>query len=219
MENTPFLYYPVRNPINQTNLFGANAAQYKPLGQAGHPGNDFEAPSYTPIYAPCDGGARYIKDSLGGDGLWIYYTSPDGKFYNVILWHMPVATDTEHWILPTTGISVPVKAGQLIGYTDNSGFPAESTGPHLHLGLMPCDIHGNPLEPNNGYLGCIDPAPFFNGQLAQDISLIPAASEAVQTAKLLVNQVNQSNVPPEQKATFYSEIGTFLEEIKQIIFP
>ena len=83
------LFYPVKDPINQSNLFGANPAEYKPLGQAGHPGNDFEAPTGTKIYSPCDGNAFYVKDSLGGDGIWIRTTDEEGNNYNIILWHMP----------------------------------------------------------------------------------------------------------------------------------
>ena len=208
----PFLYFPVKNPINQSNLFGANPAQYKPLGQNGHPGNDFEAPSYTPIYAPCDGGARYVKDSLGGDGLWIYYVDGKGNFCNVILWHMPVAADKEHWVLPTDGTMTPIKAGQLIGYTDNSGFPQESTGPHLHLGVMPCDVHGNDLAPTNGFLGCVDPQPFYIGKYAEDIATEQQVIEKSAAVISLVAQATDQQIPHQEKLDILEEIEEFIRK-------
>src|ERR1700733_4240531 len=141
------LFYPVKDPINQTNLFGANPAEYKPLAQAGHPGNDFESVSGTPVYAPCDGDAFYTIDSLGGDGIWIRTPSHAAPQYNIILWHMWPKGDPKYpFAIKTDGSTTKVKAGDLLGYSDNSGFPRESTGPHLHLGVMPCDLTGGALQ-------------------------------------------------------------------------
>ncbi len=179
------LFYPVKNPINQTNLFGANPAEYKPLHQIGHPGNDFECPLYTRVYAPCDGDVFYTFDSLGGDGLWIRVPNNGSPAYSIILWHMVPRSDSVHpYSVKTDGSITSVKAGDLLGYSGDSGFPAESTGPHLHLGVMPCDSTGEALYPKNGFLGCIDPQPFFNGKFAEDIvieqKILSVATQAVQ---------------------------------------
>lgn len=47
-----------------------------------------------------------------------------------------------------------VKAGDLIGYADNTG--KYTTGSHLHFGLRPVLF-----KPDNGYNGWIDPEPYF----------------------------------------------------------
>lgn len=183
---TPFLFYPVKDRINSQNLFGANPAEYLPLGQNGHPGNDFESVTGTPLYCPVDGLARYNWDSLGGDGIWIK-TTQQGQNYNIILWHMPTLSNSGiptvsnasqyPFQIPTDGNYYSVKAGQLLGYTDNSGYhptgPSESTAQHLHLGIMPANENWAAENPHNGYLGCISPTPFYNGLFAEDIGKPP----------------------------------------------
>ncbi len=227
-----FLSFPVKNQINQSNLFGANPAQYKPLGQAGHPGNDFECPTGTPIYAPVTGGAFYAHDSLGGDGIWIRFTdtsSGAGVNYNIILWHMPtpsanppegVTSAAQYpFQIPTDGSLVIVKAGQLLGYTDDSGYSpvasdSESTGPHLHLGVMPADANWHAIDPNNGFLGCVDPSQFFNGNYAEDINNAPAVPtpQTIEEASEVVKAIAASSLPVEQKETFLQELATILEK-------
>ena len=72
----------------------------------------------------------------------------------------------------TDGIEQWVEAGQHIGFTGNSGFPKESTGPHLHIGLVPCDKYGSFLYPYNGYGGCINPERFLSTIYAQDLPMV-----------------------------------------------
>lgn len=151
--------------INQ--LFGENPEYYAKFGDKGHPGIDFTAPHATPLYAPCDGQAFYAQDAHGGDGIYIR-TQAD-KEYTVILWHLCSKDDPKyHPLIPTDGSLTTVKVGQLIGYTDNTGAPYESSGDHLHFGLYPCYPEGLPLDPENGFHGCINPKPYFNGYFAQD---------------------------------------------------
>lgn len=223
------LYYPVKNPINPTNLFGANPAEYAPFGQAGHPGNDFECPTGTPIFSPCDGTAFYVTDQLGGDGIWIRHTDVDGENFNVILWHMPVATTgtvdpgvatTREYpfSIPTDRSFVQVKAGQMLGYTDNSGYKKESTGPHLHVAAMPADKNWNALSPANGYNGCVDPKPFYNGTFAEDINLVPAAVAVVQHAATIVQQIGTSTAAtPAEKAGLYEEVKKVVQLLETIL--
>ena len=60
--------------------------------------------------------------------------------------------------------------GDVLAESDNTGL---STGPHLHFGLKPVAkgeqswIWFN-VEQKNGYLGAIDPLPYFNGLYAYD---------------------------------------------------
>jgi murein DD-endopeptidase MepM/ murein hydrolase activator NlpD len=209
---TPFLYFPVKQPIDQQNLFGANPAEYKPLGQDGHPGNDFECPVGTPVYAPCDGDAFYTTDKDGGCGLWIRVPNNASPQFNVILWHMPPKGTPEYpYQVATDGSTTPVKAGQLLGYSGNSGYPLESTGPHLHLGVLPCDTTGGALAPNNGFEGCVDPQPYFNGHYAQDIQAIEAV---VASATTVVQSIAATpDATPAQKLTWIQEIAKAVESL------
>ena len=217
-----FLNYPVRQPINPTNLFGANPAEYEPLGQKGHPGNDFEAPSATPLYAPCDGDAFYTFDSIGGDGLWIRTPSNAAPQFNIILWHMypkgtkvtlPDGSTDDAFKIPTDGSVTHVTTGQLLGYTDNSGYPKESTGPHLHLGVMPCDLTGAALNRDNGYLGCVDPTPYYTGEYAQDIPLKEQVVTKTAAVVSLVSQATDAQISHQEKLTILEQIETFLKTI------
>ena len=206
------IYYPVKNPIRQDNLFGADPTYYKNLGQNGHPGNDFECPIGTPVYAPCDGSAFYTSDSLGGDGLYIRTPDSPSPTHNIILWHMIPPGDPNYpYQIPTApGTVTDVKAGQLLGYTGNSGFPRESSGPHLHLGVMPIGKNELALSPNNGFMGCVDPQPFYNGQYAEDINKVQVATVAVSEASLIANAIETAPVSNSDK---YS----LLDSLKKVV--
>ena len=167
------------SPINQSNLFGANPNDFytaRNLGK-GHPGIDIEVPSGTPLYAPVSGVAKYLRDNLGGDGLYIRTDAGDGHIYNIILWHLfPAGVPSFPFAIPTDGTETPVKTGELLAYTDNSGAPRESSGPHLHLGVQEIIEAENgswkPKAPDNGYGGCEDPMPYLQAIAAQDVPVI-----------------------------------------------
>lgn len=60
---------------------------------------------------------------------------------------------------------IQIKRGDLLGYADNTGL---STGDHLHFGLKPvlsaneAPFTWTTVNPNNGYLGAIDPTPYLD---------------------------------------------------------
>jgi len=155
--------------VNQA--FGANPDYYAkfldPFGvpQKGHPGIDLTAPHGTPVYAAHSGQAIYLKDSHGGEGIYIY-----GAGYVTIYWHL--IGDTDFHFPPPIPFDKgyhSVMAGDLIGYADNTGAPYESSGDHCHFGLAFTDKNNQITNLHNGFAGCVDPAPYFNGQYAQDI--------------------------------------------------
>ncbi|MBI5449384.1 M23 family metallopeptidase [Candidatus Gottesmanbacteria bacterium] len=53
-----------------------------------------------------------------------------------------------------TSVGDRVRAGTVIGLSGSSGMV---TGPHLHFAIIP-----NKADLNNGYLGFIDPSPYFS---------------------------------------------------------
>jgi hypothetical protein len=184
------LYRPTPSgAINENNGFGADPAYYAKFldragnPQKGHPGIDFFAPHASPLYAVADGVAWYTFDSHGGDGIYeqvgpFDYQGEQAYFY-IINWHLCSKDDPQFKpLIPTDGTRVSVKAGQLIGYTDNSGAPYESSGDHLHFGLMPVHANGQPFAPANGYDGCIDPAPYITGVYAGAIDQVKAIAAA-----------------------------------------
>jgi murein DD-endopeptidase MepM/ murein hydrolase activator NlpD len=143
--------------------------------EKGHMGIDLRAWHGQPVYAACDGMASFQRDAHGGEGMYI---RTDYRFYkgllarfNVINWHLIGDTDSHFPSpIPTDGKQYPVKCGDLIGYADNTGAPYESSGDHLHFGLQPLDQYNTIIEQRNGFNGCIDPTPFFDGTYAQDTS-------------------------------------------------
>lgn len=139
-------------------------------GNAGHNGIDCYAPHGTPIYASHDGFASYQVDGGGGHGVVVitdkeYDYNNSQSYFKTIYWHMVDPLKEPKYKSPIadkTGF-VPVKAGDLIGYADNTG---KSTGSHLHYGLKPVAKGENwgtwyNTAQNNGYFGAIDPEPFL----------------------------------------------------------
>lgn len=182
------LSYPVK-PLGINQKFGetANLQYYKDNGIVftGHNGIDFTAYHGQPIYAAHDGYAYYEVDESQGHGVILVTEDQcdykDTKaYFKTIYWHMcdskkepgyrsPVENYTD-----TTVKGLLVKRGDLLGYADSTGL---STGDHLHFGLKPMALsypndYTN-IEQNNGYMGAIDPSPYFDGSFAQDTAKPP----------------------------------------------
>lgn len=197
------LYYPVR-PFAINQVFGANPDYYARFRdrygnpEKGHMGVDLRAVHGLPVYAACDGLAHYEKDSHGGEGMVIrtgrFAYKGGAATFNVINWHLIGDTDPQYPSpLPLDGHSYAVKTGDLIGYADNTGAPFESSGDHLHFGLVPFfGDDGAAIESTNGFNGCIDPTTFFTGIYAQDvtglISYYTALVEALQKLLALIKK-------------------------------
>ena len=168
------LFYPVK-PFFILQKFGetVNNTYYHNNGVnvAGHNGIDFMAKHNQPVYASHDGTAYSEVDDRQGYGVVVRTTQPfdypeygQPTYFKTIYWHF----------LPNIPVKdgQAVKAGDLLGYADSTGL---STGDHLHYGLKPVLLNEPPgiwynIAQNNGYMGAIDPAPYFNGLFAQDIN-------------------------------------------------
>lgn len=136
-------------------------------GGSAHGAIDFATPIGTPVVAPDDGVivfASWAWDLPGGANDWVprwFQLKPavgntrgGGGIMTVLR-----NSAGSHWIfahLSTNDIAPVgkrVRRGDIIGYTGTTG---TSTGPHLHLGLVPA-------RPNwgNGTFGSIDPMPWL----------------------------------------------------------
>lgn len=161
------LSYPVK-PLIINQKFGGNGDYYRSNGIniVGHNGIDFWAQHGQPVYATHDGISYVGHDDKEGNGVVLVTTQKydygeSQAYFKTIYWHL----------LPNIPVTngQSIKMGDLIGYADSTGF---STGDHLHFGLKPM-ANNEPagswinIEQNNGYLGAIDPLPYFNGRSAQ----------------------------------------------------
>ncbi len=165
----------LENPLSSiliTQKFGDNATPvYGQQGLIGHNGIDYRAPHGTPVLAAHDGTAYYQIDGNGGHGVVIitdkqYDYGGEQAYFKTIYWHLVDPLKDIKFRSPLLDFpwGKPVKAGEIIGYADNTGL---STGSHLHFGLKPVAKVGESnnswanIEQTNGYYGAIDPAPYL----------------------------------------------------------
>lgn len=132
-----------------TQEFGANPQIYKAFGLDGHNGLDFRAKVGTPVTAVADGKIQGLLSDPSGYGMYVRMVTTDG--YELTYGHFSKFNQKLY-------SGAVVKAGDLLGYSGNTGF---STGPHLHFGVRQLDQKGTVLNYKNGYKGAINPLPFF----------------------------------------------------------
>ena len=114
---------PLTQQFGRTAFAIANAHRY---GRPFHEGIDFGLPTGTQLFASADGvvigtGNTDIVPSCHSWGKWV-----------VIKHGFGLTTLYAHLSLVKVRLGQKVKAGELIGYSGNTGF---STGPHLHFGV------------------------------------------------------------------------------------
>lgn len=124
--------------------FGINKKMYAKYGLEGHDGIDFACPTGTKLLAPINGIVIKVKYNKGGYGTHIEILDLSQK----------VAVLYGHMKSVNVRLFQRVKAGQLVGISDNTG---NSTGPHLHLGVCLTNALGFRLNRNNGFAGWVNP--------------------------------------------------------------
>ena len=181
------LWFPVKPKIINQAFGNANDFYFKNgINIIGHNGIDFYASDNQPIHAAHAGVVTFTgEDGKAGLGVVIrteeefdYKSVP--TYFKTIYWHCK----------PNTFKVKPgdkVNAGDILAHADNTGL---STGTHLHFGLKPVgqgeqEWEWFNLEQDNGYLGSIDPASYFNGFYAEDA--VKVASIFQQIIDLLTN--------------------------------
>lgn len=166
------LWYPVK-PFHLNQGWGTRGDYYQANGIniVGHNGWDFWAPDSWLVRAAHDGIVEYVgRDDKGGLGIVLvtekeFVYGNTSAYYKTIYWHLKEKMEVNIFVKQGDR----VKVGQVIALADNTGL---STGSHLHFGLkaMKKDANGNfyNIEQNNGYLGAIDPTPYWNKYYAED---------------------------------------------------
>lgn len=180
-------------------------------GGSGHGAVDFACPVGTPVVAPEDGTvvfASWCWDLPGGPNDWLsrwYQLKPavgnrgaGGGIMTVIrndigsVWILAHLNDNN---IAPAGTSV--KKGQVIGYSGNTG---SSTGPHLHVGLVPAQANWS-----NGFYGAIDPSPW----LTEAYQILGAASNAPKTTSKAVIERYPYNLDTSIRAANRSPRSAF----------
>jgi len=143
-------------PLDRNPVVTGNYAELRP--NHFHAGLDFSTDPVAnlPIKSVADGYVSRIKISSGGYGRVVYITHPNG--YVTVYAHQKKYAEkinayarqkqieqqkNEIELFPAPG-ELPVKKGEVIGYTGNTG---SSTGPHLHFEIRDekSEIPLNPL--------------------------------------------------------------------------
>lgn len=166
---------------------------YKWAGYNGHNALDLEATRWQPIYAAQEGFVEeLVSEERRGLGLGVVsenqYDFTAGPFNTAGQWN----AKTRYWHLAAFNVRLgdKIKAGQLIGWADNTGF---SSGDHLHFELKPVFRNENGQWWNvfqtNGYQGAIDPTPYLSQLSAFEIN-----SFLVRIRYQIANLINQSKI-------------------------
>lgn len=175
-------------PITQ--YFGGNAAAYAQFGLKGHNGVDWGMPTGTLLISGADG----VIMETGSD--------PTGYGNYLKILHDGFLTIYAHLKELRVKRGDRVVTGQLVGISDNTG---NSTGPHLHFGVAPCDASGNKTEASNGYTGYIDP---FGNRVTWEIKNI---SKPVEPSTQPTTPTTPANDVNAKKGTQVDKVLTFLK--------
>lgn len=107
------------------------------IGSTNHKGIDIPAPTGTPIYAAASGTivAMLPPSASGGAG---YYTKINHNSKGLVTEYMHQSKFN-----PNLSVGDKVSKGDIIGYVGSTG---NSTGPHLHFGVMVNGVNQDPLN-------------------------------------------------------------------------
>ena len=134
---------------------------YLSSGLNGHNGVDLVAAHTQPVYAATDGLTyKVVSEERRGIGVEIV----SKEWFHLDGIERAYRVKTRYWHLDSYVVTQgqEIKAGELIGYADNTGL---SSGTHLHFELKPVRRRfpsgfRNVFQ-KNGYFGAMDPEPYF----------------------------------------------------------
>ena len=163
---------------------------YQKFGLAGHTGLDVACYHGQPIYAAQDGIVEEIQtEPERGLGLGIITEEKWGTFYGEYL------VKLRYWHLKGFNVTKGqrVMIGDLIGWADNTGL---SSGDHLHFECKPViktDTGYINAFQSNGFVGAIDPNPYFVGTAANVFrTALDRIIQSVKNISLLVTLLLRS---------------------------
>ena len=135
--------------VRVTQWFGENPAAYARFGLRGHNGLDLSCVVGTPVLVAADGVVA-----------WVDTDADYGNYVRV--WHKALGVHSfyGHLSKQTVKAGDAVLKGQVLGLSGNTG---NSTGPHLHFELRPCDAAGAYVSALPGYGKACDPVAFMAG--------------------------------------------------------
>ena len=140
----------------------------------GHNGLDLQANRWQPVYAAHDGIVNEVQTETAR-GLGIGIVSNEKRFFTESGKSNNYKSRSWHFIALDVHVGDKIKAGDLIGYADSTGY---SSGDHLHFELKPVNIldyeNGVPVcnntLQNNGMLGAVNPLPYMENTPALKIA-------------------------------------------------
>jgi len=149
------------SPFRITQEFGVNEDYYKKWGLKGHEGLDVVPTSsdWTIFSLPWKG--KVVKDidmaSRGGNyGIFCTIWYPDINE----AWQYCHESANKVWVGQDLAPGAPIGT---MGSTGNS------TGAHLHVNRFEVDSRGYRLNKNNGFMGGIDPLPFLQQTMGEEV--------------------------------------------------
>ncbi len=178
-------------------------------GIVGHNGLDYGLPEGTEVVASADG--KVIQSGDNGDfGISITIQHLWGQSLYAHLKETKVSQDQE------------VKAGDSIGLSGQTG---SAFGEHLHFAIKP-----NDQDTSNGYLGFIDPSPYFGKPEEKPVEQQPPQTEPpkieepqlteptkIEETKPIEEQKPEETKLPEEKPIAPPQQPEVKEVIKEVI--
>lgn len=132
--------FPVTFPFGAASIDSDMQKKFNEWGVIGHDGVDFGLPEGSEVIA-VDTGIVVQSENNGDFGI------------SVTIKHDWGISLYAHLRDTTVILYKHINKGEVIGHSGQTGV---ATGPHLHFGIKP-----NDADLTNGYLGFIDPTPFF----------------------------------------------------------
>lgn len=136
-QNNISFQWPLNSSYSYISSYFGNRQSPGGIGSTNHKGIDIPAPTGTPIYAAASGtiAAMLSPSASGGAGYYIKINHDQSG----------ISTEYMHQsrFNPNLSVGDHVSKGDIIGYVGSTG---NSTGPHLHFGVLVNGVNRNPLD-------------------------------------------------------------------------
>jgi ribosomal protein S25 len=183
----PTLHYPFSGNFPVTFSYGQQSdneeikKKFQEWGIVGHNGLDFGLSAGNEVFA-CDSGKVIQAGDNGDFGTSVTILHSWGQSIYGHLQETKVKENDE------------VKVNQVIGLSGSSG---AAFGEHLHFAIKP-----NDPDPNNGYLGFVDPAPYLSLQSQKEEQKPPEENKPPETTQPVQEppKTEETQQPPVEEA-------------------